>query len=172
MIDLTIFPDCVKMAELEQRLIAGSEREGRTLLRFLRLEKSSKSKDGKLIPYLLPQAEEPLSKMIAIEARLEELEKDAQEFAALIENYPSVNALADLLLREQNKIALSERNARVAYEQALRNHPKMDIDQVREIESVRKVAQKAEGIKAETTLIVADLENKLSKCQEILKKYN
>jgi hypothetical protein len=60
MIDITIFPDCKKMVELKLKLLAESETEGRTLLRYFRADKGKSS--GKLSAFLLPQAEEPLLK--------------------------------------------------------------------------------------------------------------
>ncbi len=164
--------DCGKMAELEQKLLQESERGGRTLLRYLRAEKSGKRRDENLVPYLLQEAEEPLLKMIAAEERLKELDSDAEEFCKMLGDYPNIRAMAEVLNRERNKIDRSAKDARICYEQALRNHRDMDQNQVQQLDVVREARLKADRIKAGTEPKVADLESRLRKCHEILKKYN
>jgi hypothetical protein len=117
MIDLTIFPDCRNLAKLQQELLAEIEVDGRGVLRYLR---GNKSKDGKFALHLLPQAQEHLSKIEAADARLVELEEDAEEFGTMLENYPNIRMLADSLRRERDKINIATKNARVAYEHALK----------------------------------------------------
>jgi hypothetical protein len=117
MIDLTIFPDCRNLAKLQQELLAEIEVDGRGVLRYLR---GNKSKDGKFALHLLPQAQEHLSKIEAADARLVELEEDAEEFGTMLGNYPNVRMLAELLNKERDKINRTAMDARVVYELALK----------------------------------------------------
>lgn len=172
MIDIRILPDCIKMAQLHQGLLSESEREGRSLLRYIRANRSGKSKDRKLTLFLLPQAEESLLKMISVEDKLAELEKDAEEFRSLLGNYPNIRMLADAFIRERNKIDRSAKDARISYEQALRNHRDMEPSQVEMLDSLKESRMKADRIKVEVEPVAADLKNRLTRCREILSKYS
>jgi hypothetical protein len=102
---------------------------------------------------------------------LEDIEEYAEEFGTMLGNYPNIRALAEMLNRERNKINIATKNARVAYEHALKTHRELTTQQVQELDIVRKARLKAEGIKDETAPIVADLEQRLRKCQTFLLKY-
>ncbi len=103
MIELWNFSDCSKVVRLRQRLLAESEAKGRTVLRYIRADKSAKSKDGKLTLLLLPQAEQPLMKIIGAEDKLTELETDMGDFVTLLKNYPNILMLVESLNRERTR---------------------------------------------------------------------
>ena len=156
-----------KMAYAYRKAKEEIESTSKDIWRFIR----AKHVDGQLVPYFLLEAESPLLAIDSAEKRLEGIKTDIRKFIKLM-NGDSRLGLAEELRRAKWKISAAEFDHRTVWNQALIGNAGMSPIEAEKLEVVQIAAKKKELIKAKYEPIVTELQDKLTKANIILTKYN
>jgi len=102
--------------------------------------------------------------------RVAEIESDIENFMTIVGCY-SRREVAEKLHRSKLDIAGAKRQARNILKKALLENPNMSPDKVEKLDVVQDAFAKRDTIIAELKPVVAELEKKLGKAEEILERY-
>jgi hypothetical protein len=127
-------------------------------------------------PYLqsFQEANEALLAIEAARKKLDELERDSKEFDALMGRFQfhSVKDLSNALQRERNRGSNIEYYIRFVKEQELAEHPDLNPEQLEALPEVRKYRLKLEEIQSDAKPRIDNLEKRLFRAREIVRKYS
>ena len=115
--------------------------------------------------------------LLAIEAarkKLDELERDSEEFDRVMGRFQfhSVKDLSNALQRERNRGSNIEYYIRFVKEQELAEHPDLNPEQLEALPEVRKYRLKLEEIQSDAKPRIDNLEKRLFRAREIVRKYS
>ena len=114
--------------------------------------------------------ENPLPRIEDAERRLAEIQSDIENFMDIVGSY-SRREVAERLNRCKLDIKNAKRKARNILKQAIQENPGLSSDNVEKMKVVQAAFAKRDAIIAELKPLIAELEGKLIKTEEILVKY-
>jgi hypothetical protein len=152
-----------KMARAYRETIANLESASRELWNTMRV-------DDSMLPYFLPDYEEPAQVIYRAEDRLAEIQSDIENFMSIVGSY-SRQEIAEKLNRCKLDIAKAKRQARNIRNKAIQENPGLSPDNVEKLEIVQAAFAKRDRIIVGLKPIITDLERKLMEAEKILEKY-
>jgi hypothetical protein len=135
-------------------------------LKCLKVKKSGKD----LIAIFSDDANVLIEEYEQADKRVSEIKRDIEEFLRLTGGELSINILADRLHRVRRQINSTEFAARSGLQRTIKKSAS-SVAEAEQSEAVQAAYDKRDRIKAEKEPVVAELEDKLIKINQILKKY-
>lgn len=160
MIFLFEFPDCCQIAEKRCDLLFQIKKHKEVVLHYLHANGDQ----------CLPIFQNANDALLAIEAsrkKFDELERDSEEFSNLMGRFRSISSLSKALQNEQNKISHFEDYIKLVQE----DHGNLSSEELEALPDVRKCRLRIEEIRPEVDSNIDDLERRLKRANEILRKY-
>ena len=142
-----------KMARAYRETIADLESASRELWNTMRV-------DDSMLPYFLPDYEEPAQVIYLAEDRLAEIQSDIENFAIIVGSY-SRHDIAQKLHRCELDVAKAKRKAHNIRNKALQDNPGLSPDNVEKLEIVKAAFAERDRIIAELKPVVAELKKML-----------
>ena len=107
---------------------------------------------------------------IEAEKRVAEIRFDIKIFMDVLGSY-SRKDVSDRLHRCELDISNAKRKARIVRKKAIQENPGLSRDNIEKLDVVQTAYKERDSKIAELTPIIAELENKMQRAEEILKKY-
>jgi hypothetical protein len=126
--------------------------------------------DDSMLPYFLPEYEDPALAMDAAEDRLAEIQSDIENFVGIVGSY-SRRDIAQKLHRCKLDIANAKRKTNNVRKRAAQENPNLSPNEIEKLAVVKAAFTERETKIAELKPIMTDLERILSNAKEILIKY-
>jgi hypothetical protein len=152
-----------KMARAYRETISNLESASRELWDTMRV-------DDSMLPYFLPDYEEPAQVIYRAEDRLAEIQSDIENFVSIVGGY-SRQEIAEKLNRCKLDIANAKPTAHNILKRAIQENPELSPDNVEKLDVVQTAFAERDRIIAELKPIITDLERKLMEAEKILEKY-
>ncbi len=155
-----------KMARAYRNTLEELKSASRDLWKTMRADRA----DGVLLPYMLPEYETPALQIEKAQNRLAEIQSDIENFMNIVGSHSRYN-IETKLHRCKLYIAKAKSQARKTLKRAIQENPGLSLDNVDKLEIVQAAFMERDRLVAEIKPIVAELEKKLNKANEILEKY-
>lgn len=126
--------------------------------------------DDSMIPYFLPEYEDPARAVQDAEDRLAEIQTDIEHFVEIVGGY-SRHEIEEKLHKCEMDIAGAKRGAHRALKRAIQENPGLSSNNVEKLGVVQAAFLERDRIIAELTPQVVKMEKKLADAEKILKKY-
>ena len=152
-----------KMARAYRDAVEELESASRDLWKTMRM-------DNSMLPYFLPEYEDPARAIQDAEDRLAEIQSDIERFVEIVGGY-SRHEIEEKLHKCESDIAGAKRSAYRALKRAIQENPGLSPDNVEKIGVFRDAFQERDRIIAELTPQVVKMEKNLADAEKILKKY-
>jgi hypothetical protein len=155
-----------KMARAYRNTLEELKSASKDLWKTMRADRA----DGVLLPYMLPEYETPALQIEDAQNRLAEIQSEIENFMKIVGSHSRHN-IETKLHRCKLAIAKAKSQARKTLKKAIRENPGLSPDNVEKLDVVRTAFMERDRLIAEIKPIVAELEKKLSRANEILEKY-
>lgn len=126
--------------------------------------------DDQALQYFLPEYEDPALKIEDAEIRIAEIQTDIETFVNIVGGH-SRQKIVQKFHRYELDIANAKRKARIILKKAIQENPGLSRDNVEKSGVVQAAYKERDSKIAELTPIIAELEKKMQRAEEILKKY-
>ena len=126
--------------------------------------------DSLVIPYFLPEYEDPLLAIDAAEGRLAQIQTDIEDFMEIVGGH-SRRDIGGRLHQCELEIVDAKRQARNVWKKAIQENPELSPDNVEKLDVVQAASRERDRIIAGLKPVVADLKRKLMEAEKILEKY-
>lgn len=156
-----------KLARSYRKAKEDIEAGSRDLIKLIRAERV----DGHLVPVFAPEAEAIQDKIENAEKRKVEARRDIEKLHKVL-NGRSLVEISGELHRARLKISNVEHDSRIVWKHALIENHEMTPLEAQELEVVKAAFRKRDNLKAKYEPLVADLQDTLTKANEILSKYS
>lgn len=152
-----------KMARAYRDTVEELESASRDLWKTMRV-------DDSMLPYFLPEYEDPARAVQDAEDRLAEIQTDIEHFVEIVGGY-SRQDIEEKLHKCEMDIAGAKCSAYRALNRAIQENPGLSPDNVEKLGVVQVAFLERDRIITELTPQVVKMEKKLADAEEILKKY-
>jgi hypothetical protein len=155
-----------KMARAYRNTLEELKSASRDLWKTMRADRA----DGVLLPYMLPEYETPALQIEEAQNRLAEIQSDIENFMEIVGSHSRHN-IETKLHRCKLDIAKAKSQARKTLKRAIQENPGLSPDNVDKLDVVQAAFMERDRIIVELKPLMAELENKLEKANQILEKY-
>ena len=126
--------------------------------------------DDQMLPYFLPEYEDPALVINAAEDRLAKIQSDIENFVEIVGGYSRFD-VAQKLHRCELDIANAKRKAKNVRKRATQENPNLNLYEIEKLDVVQAAYAEREAKISELNPLIAELDGKLQRAKEILKKY-